>query len=395
MLDLRQKVSRTFSPAAPINEYSLFAGRIKQVKEIIDAVNQRGQHVILYGERGVGKTSLANILNDVMSILGGNVIISKINCDLQDDYSSLWRKVFSRIKVFRLKSGVGFTARKTQEPVNLVELLGGQVVPDNVRSILEQLPGVLVIIDEFDRISDITTKKLLTDTIKSLSDFSVDTTLILVGVADSVNELIREHQSIERALVQVRLPRMSTEELFEIVNKGLEACDMSIKSDALQYVSKLSQGLPHYTHLLAQLAAYEALDSDRKELELDDVYMAIEIALSKAQQSILQLYHKATMSARETLYVQVLLACALAKVDPLGYFAASDVREPISQIMGKHYDIPALSRHLNDFCEPARGPILQKTGSTRKFRFRFLNPLMQPYVIMQGLNSGLISKDSL
>jgi hypothetical protein len=38
--------------------------------------------------------------------------------------------------------------------------------------------------------------------IKVLSDNSVPATLVLVGVADSVDALIVEHQSIERALVQ-------------------------------------------------------------------------------------------------------------------------------------------------------------------------------------------------
>lgn len=390
---LDAKISEAFSPAAPINEYSLFAGRIDQVREIIAAVNQRGQHVILFGERGVGKTSLANVLSDVVGTLKKNFVVSKINCNVKDDYSSIWGKVLRQMRVFRPKRGAGFVARTTAEPVDLVELLGGQVFPDNVQHVLSLLqPHALVIIDEFDRIRTPDTRTLLTDTIKTFSDYSADATIILVGVADSVDELIRGHQSVDRALVQVRLPRMSRNELNEIVNKGLQSIQMEITSDALEYISSLSQGLPHYTHLLAQLSAYRAVDSERKEIQKQDVDGAIKDALSKVQQSILSLYHRATMSVRETLYAQVLLACALSKVDALGYFAASDVREPMSKIMRKRYDIPAFSRHLNDFCEPTRGPILQKIGTRRKFRFRFLNPLMQPYVIMQGLSSQLIDE---
>ena len=72
---LEAKISVAFSPAAPINEYSLFAGRPDQVREIIAAINQRGQHVMLFGERGVGKTSLANVLKDVLSFLGKSYTI--------------------------------------------------------------------------------------------------------------------------------------------------------------------------------------------------------------------------------------------------------------------------------------------------------------------------------
>jgi hypothetical protein len=50
--------------------------------------------------------------------------------------------------------------------------------------------------------------------------------------------------------------------------------------------------------------------------------------------------------------------------------------------------IPSFARHLNEFTEDKRGPILKKIGTPR--RFRFINPLMQPYVIMQGCQQGKI-----
>ena len=41
-----------------------------------------------------------------------------------------------------------------------------------------------------------------------------------------------------------------------------------------------------------------------------------------------------------------------------------------------------------------RGPILSKKGQPRRYRYRFANPLMQPYVTMRGLASGLITQAS-
>src|SRR5205807_4070171 len=65
--------------------------------------------------------------------------------------------------------------------------------------------------------------------------------------AENVESLISEHQSIERCLVQVRMPRMSRDELEGIVNKGLQVIDMTIATDCLEEISGLSKGLPHYT----------------------------------------------------------------------------------------------------------------------------------------------------
>jgi MoxR-like ATPase len=59
------RVGRVFSPGAPVDKYALFAGRREQVADVINAVNQRSQHVVLFGERGVGKTSLANVLGEI------------------------------------------------------------------------------------------------------------------------------------------------------------------------------------------------------------------------------------------------------------------------------------------------------------------------------------------
>jgi hypothetical protein len=64
-------------------------------------------------------------------------------------------------------------------------------------------------------------------------------------------------------------------------------------------------------------------------------------------------------------------------------------------IMGRRYEISAFSQHLNAFTDVERGPVLKRTGTTRKFRFKFVNPLMRPYVIMKGMESGLVTAEQL
>ncbi|MDE2242032.1 MAG: hypothetical protein KGK01_06175, partial [Bradyrhizobium sp.] len=43
---------------APIDEEDLFAGRSSEVHRIIETVFSKSKHVVLFGEKGVGKTSL-------------------------------------------------------------------------------------------------------------------------------------------------------------------------------------------------------------------------------------------------------------------------------------------------------------------------------------------------
>ena len=61
--------------------------------------------------------------------------------------------------------------------------------------------------------------------------------------------------------------------------------------------------------------------------------------------------------------------------------------------MGKPYQITAFAKHMNEFGGDERGPILDKIGTRRNYRFRFRNPLLPPYIIMSGISQGLIDAD--
>ncbi|OZI31717.1 hypothetical protein CAL29_27990 [Bordetella genomosp. 10] len=388
---VHSKLASVFSPSAPIDQQTLFSGRMSQLLDVMNAVSQKGQHAILFGERGVGKTSLARVISAAVRSSGAQYVAS-INCDPQMTFTTLWQKIFREIPVTHGKAPVGFTGEPSFTVDSLANHLPAVVTPDDIRYLLARMPGILVVIDELDRLEDHSVTALLADTIKTLSDHAVPTTVLLVGVADSVDALIQEHQSVERALVQIRMPRMSPAELYEIIDKGLGQAGMTITPEARDKIAILSQGLPHYTHLLALYAAQRVVLTGRTEITAQDVRTAIDGALAKAQQSIISSYHKATTSPQDNLYPQVLLACALAKADGLGSFAASDVRGPLSHIMQKTYDIPAFAQHLNKFCEEIRGPVLLRTGSARRYRFRFVNPLLQPYVLMDGIKKSLIKE---
>ena len=386
-----QRLNSSFSPSAPIDQSDLFAGRIGQLMTVVNAVEQKGQHAILFGERGVGKTSLARVLSRGLSIEGVPLLVAAVNCDSSMSFVDLWRNAFRQINLIETKPGTGFTSQPSQRLIALADTLPDQLTPSDVRNALANMGKSLFVFDEFDRLQDAEAKRLLADTIKTLSDYAVDATLLLVGVADSVDSLIAEHQSIERALVQVRMPRMSPPELEQVIDKGIQKAELEIAVEAKRKIVQLSQGLPHYTHLLSLYAGQRAISNSRSRISIEDVRTAIDTALANAQQSIVGSYHRATASPRENLYPQVLLACAMAEPDGLGYFAAVDVRRPLTEIMKKPYEIPAFSQHLNAFCETLRGPVLQRTGTTRRYRFRFINPLMQPYVLMDGIRKGLIS----
>ena len=83
--------------------------------------------------------------------------------------------------------------------------------------------------------------------------------------------------------------------------------------------------------------------------------------------------------------------CGRLQTDDTGSFPAQNVREALRSVTGRPYEIYSFAQHLNDFSDAKRGPILLKSGTKRRYRYKFINPLMQPYVIMTGLASGKIT----
>src|SRR5207249_9264125 len=92
-------VLEVFSPAAPITRRDFFSGRTDQLEHLLDVVAQRGQHAVVYGERGVGKTSLVTVATS--GLVDRRTITLRVNCDGSDDFISIWRKVVCEARLPR------------------------------------------------------------------------------------------------------------------------------------------------------------------------------------------------------------------------------------------------------------------------------------------------------
>jgi Cdc6-like AAA superfamily ATPase len=381
---LPQRINAAFTPAQPVQKRVLFSGRKKQFKDLVDIVIGPGQHGVVFGERGVGKTSLASIASQVFD--SDTLRSVRINCNAGDTYESIWQKVFQRIVKLAPSREIGFTKAPLANGPPVPPIFG----PDDVESALAELTsngvGIAVFIDEFDRVQDPAARLLMADTIKGLADHAVNATIVLIGVADDVSELVAEHGSIERGLVQVHMPRMSPEELEGIVTTGMRHIEITIDQDAVKRIASLSQGLPHYAHLVSREAARTAVSDDSRVVRRKHVLDGLQGAIERSIQSLAESYHAATSHSRsKTLYPDLLLAAALAPTDSLGYFEFSDLREPLQKILRGPHDTASLSRNLHHLCGDDRGAPLQKVGRPRRYRFRFKNPAMPPYVIMRAL----------
>ncbi len=390
---LEFEAGQLFSPSTPISENDLFAGRGSQILKLIETTQERGKHAILFGERGVGKTSLAKIFHTLFPSTVRHIFSSRVQVTPIDDFSSIWKSVFKDIQIEAVRKGEG------EVRVPLASFYESQITPDDVRRELEvafkpsDIP--IIIIDEYDKLKDGQSHELMANTIKALSDYGVNVTVVIVGVADNVNELIGEHKSIARCLEQIPMPRMDVSERKEILRKIIPRLGVELDKDAQDRIVSLSKGLPSYVHSLGQHSTQNAIRRRSLQIETSDVEKAIGRVLERSQESIQEAYAKAIHSNRsDSLYREVLLACALADTDDRGTFAPLSVCKPLTKILGREseVEIAAFQQHLKKFISEERGEVLVRKGRERAYRFRFSDPLMQPYVIMKGLHGDQSSR---
>ncbi len=376
-------MNHAFLPSAPVHRQELLSGRQEKLFSLLETSQTPGGHAAIFGERGVGKTSVAAVFETDLRERGVRAI--RINCSSLSSFRSLIEDVATE---WISHSPEDIAAE------HLPHLLGGNFGQADIVRTLDGIAKVVpsvIILDEFDVVADAGVGEDFANLMKALADKQVDSHLVVVGVAEDVDAILKGHASIARGLSQVPMPRLEPEELAAILRNGFGELSMSIPEALELRVIRLSQGLPHYTHLLGKELARRSILAERDEVIADDWPAALEGALEKAEQQIVDLYGDATTTAKPSMFPDLLLACALAKKDQQGFFRPADVHGPLNKVSGKTYAMAAFTGNLASLSAADRGPALQQREfADRRKRYRFANPLLQPYVLLKAVSDGTL-----
>jgi len=395
----KQKItSLVYSPTSPIKEEKMFFGRKSQLDRVHGAVIENGQHIILYGERGVGKTSLSNIVSSKYRV----ALTPSVTCNSSSTLHGVWKNIFQQLPYsIEHRKKIGFNVEpdddnKIQSITKLSDLLSNQTNTsiDEITNLLNHLSNfcvpVLFIFDEFDQVRRKEFLHGMSNIIKFCSDQISNVTIMLVGIGNSVNDLIGEHKSIERCIRQIHLERMSDDELLEIIQNANKAIGMSMDSEISKKIVRYSAGFPHYTHLLGKFSTLSALNSKSLKIDNNDFTVAIKHALENVSESIRNTYQKAIITTKKDSYFpQILVACALAPTDQHGTFRASDIEDVLKDKLHIDLKMQAYQYHIGKLCSKDRGEILEKIEiSTKQARYRFSNPLFKGFLLLKHFENN-------
>jgi Cdc6-like AAA superfamily ATPase len=380
-----------FTPTRPKRQGTQFSGRNAQMQRIINAIEEERAHVVLYGERGSGKTSLANIIAAQAEKAGYFVV--KFACSSEISFEDIFRSFLRRIPATFLAGGIGATNRSGIS--HFEELLApGEIGIAELVGVFARLheKHVILVIDEYDRVTSETTKSKLAELIKNMSDASAPTTLLLIGVAEDVDELLGKHPSLQRTLVTIPLPLMTAAEIDAIIVDGGRKFGRRFAGAVRARIVELAQGLPYHAQLLCLFAARSALRRHSAEVEGEDLRYAVQRAAEEAEGKIKEAYALAVAGSQGggTAFKDVLFAAARCIGDAFGTFAVDDVARA-ALAHGINLSALALQFPLKKLTEPGRGAMLRRFTGLDGLRYQFVNQMLRHHVLArQAIERGLV-----
>lgn len=348
----RTALLNAFVPSSMMNDPARFAGRTEEVKALADAIQTDGSVPLIYGQRGLGKSSIASQLSRIaqgektlLDALGASdwavprekqAIAFYVTCeDSTGDLDGLLNLLANAIDKVKFEEAqparrtknakfkmvdkttkaaislkfVSYEQMRTYSDASRERDISRLSPSERLVALAESLSSmygqpVLFIIDEIDRMQRIDG---LSSFLKANS--SVFLKFALVGIASTVSELLDDHQSLGRQLVPVKIPEMETPELQSVVTQTegfLHEAGLMYKFDdgAKIELARIAAGFPWFVHVIGQRMLINASSESRLYLAETDVSMAVKhLSTRQMAQTFFDAYQTAVRDSapRETV----------------------------------------------------------------------------------------------
>jgi Cdc6-like AAA superfamily ATPase len=371
---VRSKLRNAYTPAQPVTDRRMFAGRTKVMTTLIRSIEDQRLHTVIYGERGIGKTSLLHVL--AQAAQEARYLVVYVTCGARSEFEETFHAVASAIPLI-YHGDYGPTSVEGERGDTLASILGDETVTIRTASdALSKIEGtrVLVILDEYDRAGSEDFRRSIAELLKSLSDQSVRVQFLIAGVAANLTELVANVPSIQRNVFALQVPKMTAAEIRSIVKNGENLTDLSFEEGAVHAIIARCIGFPYLASLISHRSALVAVDQGRTAISAADVSVATSEAVDEFKGRISRRSQLQISDQLRAGRLAVLGALAGAAQTTGGWFS-------LSEITAMHADFAVIpeARAYADRLAAERS-LLEAREDEFGRSYRFIEPTVPVYL---------------
>ena len=351
----------------PVTAREQFSGRQDALAQLINSIEQQRVHVVIYGERGIGKTSLAHVFADTAR--EARYLVLYGSCGTDGRFDDIFRTFCSKIPMLYHRSVLPTTAEV--EAGNHFDSLLPETTfgPREISDLFADVVGtrVILILDEYDRITDANFRRDVAELIKNLSDRAARVQLVLTGVASNLDELIGFAPSIRRNIIGLPMRPLTKAEVKSVLGLGEDAAGLHFNDEVVSMIATMASGSPYLVRLLGHQAGLAAINQRRTQVDEGHARTAVENVLTDWNATLPRRVQ--TILSRQSAQTQwpILVAAAQAGIHSDGWFSVEDVQTEIGDGMAS----PEIERSLHTFANPGELLEVHDVHGERRFRYRY------------------------
>ncbi|HEY4276542.1 MAG TPA: ATP-binding protein [Rhizomicrobium sp.] len=275
----RMKLLEAFTPSQPVGDRKRFAGRTEILTHLIRAIEEQRLHTVIYGARGLGKTSVLHVL--AQAARDARYLVVYVSCGSDSNFDEVFRTVAASIPML-FHSTVGPTSQEVEKGQTLADILPNTPISARIASdFLAKIVGtrVVIVLDEFDRSESPLFRRDVAELIKNLSDRLVRVQLVIAGVAANLVELIEHTPSIQRNIYALQVPWMTVSEVRMLIKNGEELGGVRFDENATRAIVTAAHGSPYIASLISLNASIFALETGHTNVTGENAAAAIKLAV--------------------------------------------------------------------------------------------------------------------
>lgn len=324
---------RAFAPSQPILDIAEFAGRHTLLQQLVTAIEEHRNHLVIYGGRGTGKTSIAMALVSVARRAGYHCAYT--SCNRDSSLETIFTSALSNLSI-RFDEAFNPRAEDADPSATFADLLPEPLTAQGLIDVLSRIRGtrLLVVIDEFDRNERIGLTRDLTEIMKVLSDLAINCQIVIVGVGNVADSLVGEHASVARALFPARITAMDGAEIRDTIRVASANAGVSFAPDVIEAITSLASGRPFIARLIGLKAAKIALLRNSTQVGLDDLEAGVAELFTYLVSAGFGEIERLAMASNVSLVV--FSAILASRRDATDRFQAANVAEALAPFSIQH-----------------------------------------------------------